>query len=106
MAKKSKKCGDPQCIECRWWPAMAKLVGKAGGCYWVDETTGELFVATGLRATPNGSAVPIPEEESPSFWETECTCGFTMIAREDLMRRGLTRMCPSCAASLTHTMRN
>ena len=106
MAKKPKKCKNPYCIECRWWPAVVKLIGEEGGCYWVDEASGEVMIATGLRCLPNGTLSPMDKDDTPEFWKTECDCGSEWVTRGDLMERGLTKMCPACAASLTNAMRN
>lgn len=103
---KEQKCKRADCLCCRWWPQIVKMMGKEGGCYWVDETSGELMIATGLRVLPNARLVPLDEEECPSFYETECECGATVTIRGDLMERGLTSRCPECASMLAQTMRN
>lgn len=101
-----KKCKDPNCLACKWWPKIVKVLGKSGGCYWIDETSGEVMIATGLRALPNASLVPIEEDECPQFYESECDCGERVVVRSDLMERGLTTRCPQCASMLAQTLRN
>lgn len=103
---KPKKCSNPRCIHCRWWKKVSKYVGVQQGCYWIDEYTGEVFVATGLRATPAGDAIEINDEEGFAFYETECNCGDTVVIRADLIDRGLSGRCMTCAASTAEITRN
>lgn len=109
MAKKKKdhgKCSNPRCLSCRWWPKVVKQVGADQGCYWVNEQTGEVFVATGLRATPDGGLVDIPEEEGSPFYEVECECGAFGVIRGDILEQGLQERCPRCAAMTAQIARN
>ena len=106
MAKRKPRCKKPHCIPCNWWPKIVKLLGKDQGCFWVDETTGEVFIATGIRSKPDGQGEPIVSDEGFSFFEGECECGDTFAVREDLMDRGLTGRCPHCASVLAALLRN
>ena len=104
MAKKRKKCGSPNCVSCRWWPKICKMLGDDQGCYWIDRETGEVFVATGLRALPNGDYVAI--SDGPDFYEVQCACGDTGPVRADLLNKGVIDRCPACAAKLAQSSRN
>lgn len=106
MAKKSRKCRNPRCLFCGWWPKVGKSMGKSGGCYWVDTHTGEVFIASGLRLLPGGELVEIPSGEAQTFYEVECDCGETGFVRGDVLQKCLCDRCPECAAQLSNTMRN
>lgn len=106
MAKRSKKCRDPNCLPCRWWPKIGKHMGVEQGCYWVDSNTGEVFIATGLRALPGGTLVPIETHEGSEFYEVECDCGSTGVIRGDLLMQGRADRCPECAANVASIARN
>lgn len=106
MAKKNAKCKNPMCLFCRWWPKISKFMGADCGCYWVNEETGEVFVASGLRLLPNGILVKIPDTESQGFYGVECECGEEGFVRADLLDKGLTTRCPECAASIVQITRN
>lgn len=103
MAKK-KRCGSPKCVSCRWWPRIAKMLGEDQGCYWVDRDTGELFIATGLRALPSGDYTEITG--GMDFYEVRCECGAKGPARQDLLEKGVIDRCPSCAATSAQAIRN
>ncbi len=103
---KPKKCKNPRCLPCNWWPRIAKLLGADQGCYWIDELTGEVFIATGLRATGEGNLIEIPDDEGPAFYESTCDCGHDFPIREDMFDKGLGSRCPSCAAEVSEITRN
>lgn len=103
MAKK-KKCTSTRCVCCRWWPKVCRHLGAEGGCYWVDKGTGELMIATGLRALPCGDYIPITG--GPDFYECKCDCGNSGPVRADLLHRGTVDRCPQCAADAAQTARN
>lgn len=106
MAKKPKRCKNPMCLDCRWWPRVARYMGSAQGCYWVDAGTGEVFVATGLRALADGTLVVIDSERDPPFYEVQCDCGSEGFVRGDLLEQGKCDCCPACAANLSQIARN
>jgi hypothetical protein len=106
MAKKRKKCSSPTCIPCRWWPKISKLLGQDLGCYWIDRTSGEVFIATGLRALPGGHFVEIKGETGPEFFIVECECGSKGPVRADLLHKGTVDRCPDCSAQAAQTLRN
>jgi hypothetical protein len=108
MAKKKDhgKCSNPKCLNCRWWPKVVKNMGEEQGCYWVNFETGELFIATGWRAMPDGSLVEIPEGEGSPFYEVECECGAFGHVRGDILEQGLMESCPRCAAMTAQIARN
>lgn len=76
------------------------------GCYWVDDYTGEVFIATGLRALPGGELIRITDDEGPDFYEVECQCGSQGFVRGDLLEQARTTCCPECAASAAQASRN
>ena len=104
MAKKRKKCASPDCVSCRWWPKISKMLGDEHGCYWIDRETGEIFIATGLRILPTGAFVQIAD--GPGFYEVQCACGDTGPVRSDLLNRGTVDRCPACTAKLAQSSRN
>lgn len=107
MAKKNHpKCDNPRCLNCRLWPKMIRQLGKEQACYWVDRLTGELFVATGLRVTPEGDCVDIPDDQGAGFYEVDCDCGAVGPIREDILDRGFMDCCPRCAALMAQIARN
>ncbi len=102
----AKKCKNPKCLPCNWWPKIAKMLGQSQACYWVDELTGEVFIATGLRATGPGDLLEISDEEGFGFYEGSCDCGNQYPVREDMFDKGLGSRCASCAAQVSEIARN
>jgi hypothetical protein len=102
MAKKSRKAGR-DCLLCKWWPKIHKTIGSRGCDFWVDSVTGEVMVATGLRALPSGGLVELEE----TAWVTvQCDCGNEGGVRQDLLESGLVDRCPVCAAHCAQAERN
>ena len=98
-----KSCKVPNCLLCKFLPAIEAALGKHS-TYWVDADTGELFIATGLRALPDLGLI----EMSQGFgWAlVRCECGLKGGARLDTLRSGLSEYCPYCAAMLAQIKRN
>jgi len=108
MAKKKKKkkpkCDTPNCLLHKWWPAVEPALGKHSS-FWVDDLSGEVFIATGMRALPDMEVVEM-EEGISTWFSVRCECGTEGVQREDLMNRTIISECPCCAANRSFTQRN
>jgi hypothetical protein len=100
---KRKSCTVPNCLLCKFLPAIEAALGKHS-TYWVDIDTGELCIATGLRALPDLSLIEMSKEFGWAL--VRCECGLKGSARLDTLRNGQSESCPYCSAMLAQLKRN
>jgi hypothetical protein len=103
MAKKSK-CEVRRCLTCKWWPKVRKYMGKSQCYFWVNSQTGEVMIATGLRALPDGGTVKM--EPINDWVDVECDCGTSGVVRSDLLESGFVERCVECSAECAQAERN
>lgn len=102
--KRKEKCKTNNCMVHKWFPKIKKHFGHQV-CPYVDPTTGEIFIATGLRALPDLEVVEM--ELGINYWvDVRCTCGNESSQRVDLLESGKIRSCPTCAANQAYGERN
>jgi len=102
--KRKEKCSTPNCMVHKWFPKIKKQLGFQA-CPYIDPSSGEIFIATGLRALPDLEVVEM--DLGIEYWvDVRCACGNEGSQRVDLLESGKIRSCPICAANQAFGARN
>jgi hypothetical protein len=106
MAKRKRKetCKTDNCLVHKFFPMVDKKLGE-NSCFYIDEISGEVFIATGMRVLPDLEVVDMGDEVN--HWvDVRCSCGNEGAMRVDLLQTGKIRSCPNCAANKAFGERN